>query len=115
MLSLHFLKEQRHLAFLEKTDILTSLLRLLLLNHYTKLIGAGKGSNYQSYLALAADNPHRSQSLGPWLAIIKSKNSRLARICAAVSSSIAPSATFQEDNISYRFKQSQNNFSASTD
>ena len=56
MLSFHFLEEQRGSDFLgeKKRLTLASSLQLLLFNHYSKLIGAGKGSNCQTYLALAA-------------------------------------------------------------
>lgn len=45
-------KEQRGSAFLEKTDTQLAHSSYFIKKH-TSLIGAGKGSNYQSHLALA--------------------------------------------------------------
>lgn len=59
-------KKQSGPAFLEDSPWLGSL-QLLLFNHYTKLIGAGKGSTYQSYFDLATQESRQlAQILVPF-------------------------------------------------
>jgi len=82
MLCLHFLKEQRGTTSWGRLTP-SYLTPVTLFKHYTRLIGDEKCPIYQTYLALSCSSEQTTHTnLGPfrpWLAIIKSKNSRFAR------------------------------------